>query len=169
MDLQSLESVVRELNAAAVRYLIAGGLAVAAHGYLRFTADVDLVIQLDPDNIVNAFDALARLDYRPTVPVTVQQFSDPSQRQRWVDERGMQVLNLFSDRNRTTPVDVFVTEPFDFQCEYDNSMVAEIAPGLPVRFVSIATLIRMKQVAGRAKDLDDIEHLRMILDDGEHP
>jgi len=32
-----------------------------------------------------------------------------------------------------------------------------------VRFVSIATLIRMKKLANRPRDLDDIEHLRMIV------
>ncbi len=37
------------------------------------------------------------------------------------------------------------------------------APGLSVRFVSIETLISMKRSAGRAKDLDDIEHLQIVL------
>jgi len=32
-----------------VDYLIAGGLAVNAHAYLRFTADIDLVIALNGD------------------------------------------------------------------------------------------------------------------------
>jgi hypothetical protein len=30
--------------------------------------------------------------------------------------------------------------------------------------VSIPTLIRMKELAGRARDADDIQHLRMILE-----
>lgn len=34
-----------------MKYLVAGGLAVNAHGYLRFTKDVDFVVQLVPDNI----------------------------------------------------------------------------------------------------------------------
>ncbi len=34
MKLASFEAIVRSLNAAGVRYLIAGGLAVNAHGYL---------------------------------------------------------------------------------------------------------------------------------------
>lgn len=47
-------------TSAGVRYLVAGGLAVNAHGYVRFTADIDLVIALDADNIISAFAALAR-------------------------------------------------------------------------------------------------------------
>lgn len=34
-----------------------------------------------------------------------------------------------------------------------------------VRFVTVATLIAMKELAGRPRDRDDVEHLRMILDE----
>jgi len=165
MDIQTLEAIAQELNAAGVRYLVAGGLAVAAHGYLRFTADLDVVIALEPTNVLNAFAALARLGYRPLVPITAEQFADPEQRKRWIDEKGMQVLNLHSERFRTTPIDLFVTEPFDFSGEFAIAMEAEIAPGLALRFVSIDTLITMKEQAGRLKDLDDIEHLRILRDE----
>ena len=165
MNLASLEAIVRALNGAGVRYLVAGGLAVGAHGYPRATMDVDLVVQLRSDNIVAAFHALAGLGYRPLVPVTAEGFSDKAQRERWIEEKGMQVLNFFSDQHKATSVDVFVTEPFDFDTEYDNALNVDLAPGLPVRFVSIPTLIRMKEVAGRPRDLDDIQHLRWILID----
>jgi hypothetical protein len=52
MKLNSFAAVAGALDEAGVRYLVAGGLAVNAHGYLRFTKDVDLVVQLVPDNIV---------------------------------------------------------------------------------------------------------------------
>jgi hypothetical protein len=54
MKLASLEAIVRSLNEGNVRYLIAGGVAVNAHGYIRFTQDVDLVIALDAANIGRA-------------------------------------------------------------------------------------------------------------------
>lgn len=40
-----------------------------------------------------------------------------------------------------------------------------VAGGLAVRFVSMPTLIRMKEAAGRPQDRIDIEHLRMRLED----
>jgi hypothetical protein len=81
----------------------------------------------------------------------------------------MRVLNLFSDTHRETPLDLFVTEPFDFDREYEAAMRGEIAPGLEVRFVSIPTLIAMKEAAGRPRDLDDIQHLRWIQEEqGPH-
>jgi hypothetical protein len=167
MKLASFEALVAALEEAGVRYLVAGGLAVNAHGYLRFTHDVDLVIQLRPDNVVLAFRALAALGYRPRVPVTAEHFADESQRRQWISEKGMQVLNFHSDQHRETPLDVFVTEPFDFDGEYEASPKQELAPGLFVRFVSIPTLIAMKEVANRPHDADDIQHLRWIMEEGK--
>jgi hypothetical protein len=121
---------------ARVRYLVAGGIAVNAHGYVRLTYDVDLVIQLKPENIEPAFKALADLGYRPTVPVTAEQFADEANRARWIREKGMQVLNFHSELHRPFTVDVFVSEPFDFDREYEAAMQGELAPGLTVRFVT---------------------------------
>jgi hypothetical protein len=42
-----------------------------------------------------------------------------------------------------------------------------VAPRLVVRFVSIPTLIAMKERAGRPRDLDDIQHLRWIVEERE--
>ncbi len=165
MKLAAFEAIVTALRDAGVRYLVAGGMAVNAHGYVRLTYDVDLVIQLKPDNIRPAFKALADLGYRPTVPVTADQFADEAHRARWIREKGMQVLNFHSDLHRPLTVDVFVSEPFDFDREYDAAMQGEIAPGLLVRFVSIPALIAMKRLANRPRDLDDIEHLQLILDE----
>jgi hypothetical protein len=52
----SFESLVAALHAAGVRYLIAGGLAVNAHGYLRFTKNVYFVVQLDIDFLRTKLD-----------------------------------------------------------------------------------------------------------------
>jgi hypothetical protein len=165
MKLQAFEAVAQALNDAQARYVVVGGLAVNAHGYLRFTADIDLVIALDADNVLRTFGALSKVGYRPTVPITAEQFADASQRQRWIAEKGMQVLNLFSDQRPESSVDIFVYEPFDFHQEFTAAMVGELLPGISVRFVSIPTLIRMKEAAGRPRDQDDIQHLRWILED----
>lgn len=165
MKLASFEAIVRALNAAGVRYLIAGGLAVNAHGYLRFTKDADFVIQLAPDNIKRTFAALETLGYKSLVPVTADQFADRPTREGWIRDKGMQVLQLWSDRHRETPIDIFVHEPFPFDEEFSNALVKPLYGSIEVRFVSIPTLIRMKEAAGRAQDRIDIEHLRMRLED----
>jgi hypothetical protein len=129
------------------------------------THDVDLVIQLAPGNIIPAFAALVSLGYRPMVPVTAEQFADPAQRRQWIADKHMMVLNFQSDRHRETPVDIFITEPFDFDAEYRNTREQQLAIGLFVRFVSIPTLIAMKEVANRPRDVDDIQHLRWLVEE----
>ncbi|HQU17348.1 MAG: hypothetical protein B7Z66_12540 [Chromatiales bacterium 21-64-14] len=162
MKLAAFDAVANALDAACVRYLVAGGLAVNAHGYVRLTLDIDLVIALDAGNIHQAFHALAGIGYRPTVPIDADAFARSEQRQLWREEKGMQVLNFQSDGFPGTSVDVFVYEPFDFANEYEVAMRGELLPGIHVRFVTIPTLIRMKQTAGRPRDLDDIQHLKWL-------
>mgnify|MGYP003417083180 CR=1 FL=1 len=165
MKLGSFEAIVRALNNAGIRYLVAGGLAVNAHGYLRFTKDADFVIQLIPDNIKRAFVALDALGYTPVAPVTAEQFSDPATREGWIRDKNMQVLQLWSDHHRETSIDIFVHEPFPFEEEYAKALIKPLYGTIEVRFVSIPTLIAMKEAAGRDQDRIDIEHLRMRLED----
>lgn len=162
MKLASVEAIFKALNDARVRYLVAGGLAVNAHGYLRFTKDVDIVLHLVPDNMERAFSVLDRLGYKPNIPVTFQQFADPEQRQSWIRDKGMQVFQLWSEEHIATPIDIFVKEPFPFDQEYERALVKPLHGTIEMRFVSIPTLICMKEVAGREQDRIDIEHLRIL-------
>jgi hypothetical protein len=164
MKLASFEALVTALEEAGVRYLVAGGLAVNAHGYLRFTKDIDVVVQLIPENIERAFAAMGRLGYRPMVPISATQFADSKQRESWIREKGMQVLQFWSDAHRDTPIDMFVSEPFAFDEEYRRALIKPLGP-TAVRFVTIPTLIRMKEAAGRPQDRIDVEYLRMRLED----
>lgn len=164
MKLASFEALVAAFENAGVRYLVAGGLAVNAHGYLRFAKNVDLVEQLIPDNIERAFSALSSLGYRPVVPISAQQFADSAQRSSWIRDKGMQVLQFWSDAHREIPVDMFVRELFVFDAEYGKSLVKPLGK-TAVHFVSVPTLICMKQETGRTQDKLDIEELRMLYDD----
>lgn len=168
MKLSSFEAIISALNGREVRYLVAGGMAVIAHGYLRFTKDVDVVLAMDRDNIFKAFDALAALGFRPMVPVTREQIADPAVRKSFMDSKGMQVLNFFSDEHMETKVDVFVTEPFDFEREYAKAYLQKTQTGETAAFVSLDALVRMKEQAGRPNDLDDVQHLRWIREDLEN-
>ena len=162
MELRSVETVVAALNAAEVRYLIVGGLAVNAHGYLRATRDLDLVIQLESANLRRGLECLFEIGYRLAIPVSVEDFADASKREAWRVEKGMIVLKLWSDDHRRTPVDVFVYEPFDFSEEFEKACLSELQPGIFARIVSLEALIEMKLVAGRPHDLMDIEELRRV-------
>ena len=111
-----------------------------------------------------AFKALETLGYYPRVPISAAQFADASLRAQWIREKGMKVLNFRSDAHRETPVDLFITEPFDFEEEYRSALLQESAPGLAVRILRLDSLLRMKAQAGRGQDLADIDELNLLHD-----
>lgn len=165
MTVDSFRELIEALHRERVRFLVVGGLAVAAHGYLRFTKDVDLVVELVPANVQRAFDALRSAGYLPHAPVTSADFADAEVRNRLIREKNLVVLAFWSDRHRETPVDIFVTEPFPFAEEYESALVKELAPGLPVRFLRREALVRMKRAAGRPQDLVDAQELEELGED----
>jgi hypothetical protein len=162
MEARSIETIVKALNNAKVQYLIVGGLAVSAHGYERLTLDVDLVIGLQPENIVRGLKALQAAGWSLTIPVTAEAFADAKLRQTWRKEKNMIVLKLWSDRHSRTPIDVFVYEPFDFAREYARAQWESVAGRTKAPIVAYKTLLAMKRRAGREKDLLDIKALKKL-------
>ena len=159
MERRSIEAIVRALNEAQARYLIVGGLAVVAHGLVRFTADIDLVLDPNPASLKRAIAALEGLGYRPRAPVDFSAFADPEQRDRWVREKGLTVFSTFSGEHRATELDLFVESPFDFEDAYRTAVRFDVAPGVEATFVGLDDLLEMKRRAGRPQDIQDVEGL----------
>lgn len=161
MTLDDLNLTLRTLQEANVRMLIAGGLAVLAHGHSRVTHDLDIVLALDSDNAQRAIDALTQIGFEPRLPVSAVEFCDEAKRKIWIEEKNLKVFSLANETMNGFVVDIFAEEPFDFDEEWLRASFITL-PGLPqeLPFVSKTTLISMKQQAGRPIDLDDIQHLR---------
>jgi hypothetical protein len=83
MEVRSVEDIVRALNEANVQYLIVCGLAVNAHGFVRLTRDVDLVLQLDPGNVSKGLNALLDIGYKMSIPARPEDFANPGIRENW--------------------------------------------------------------------------------------
>lgn len=165
MESNSIAAIVRALNDSGARYLVAGGLAVVAHGYVRLTMDLDLIIGLQDENLRRAMAALRDLGYRPKVPVPLEDFAISANRSRWIAEKGMIVFQVVSDRFRTVPIDIFVREPFDFDSVYARASVFEVAEQVGVRVVPLPELLVMKETANRPKDQIDLLYLRRLAED----
>ncbi|HVE17060.1 MAG TPA: nucleotidyl transferase AbiEii/AbiGii toxin family protein [Chthoniobacterales bacterium] len=162
MHTASLEHIISSLDAAEVRYLIAGGVAVNGHGYLRFTKDLDLYIQLVPENLLRALRALEQIGFRPNLPLTLEEIADPSLREQWHRDKNMIVVQMWSDLHPRTPIDIFISEPFDFNSAYSAAPRIEMIPGVHARLVPLDQLIGMKLESGRPQDLIDVDHLRTL-------
>ncbi len=162
METGSVEEIVRSLNGAGARYLIAGGLAVVAHGYVRLTADLDIILDLDHPELRTWLAALGALGYRPRAPVPLEDFADAGKRRSWIAEKNMKVFSLFSPRHPATEIDIFAQPPLDFSSAYAKAARFEAGPGITATFLSREDLISLKRAAGRPKDLLDIERLEAL-------
>lgn len=156
-------AIAQELNTAGIRFLVVGGLAIHAHGFDRHTYDIDLVIQLEPSNVIAAFAALEKASYKPMVPIRAEQFADAETREGFRRDKQMIVLNFWSDLHRETRLDVFVAEPFDFDLEYELALRESSLTGIELHFPRAETLLAMKRLANRPKDQNDILFLEALV------
>ncbi len=163
MKLASIIRIFSDLNNAGVRYLVAGGIAVIAHGFSRLTMDLDMIVNLAPDNIRAALSVFTRLGYLPRVPVALGDFADETLRNSWIRDKNMVVFSLIHPDMSFPVIDLFVEEPFDFEEEYQRSEAYQIDSETIVPIVSLKTLIMMKKKAGREKDRADINALQHFL------
>ena len=162
MNRSSVEAIVAALNEAGVRYLVVGGLAVVAHGHVRFTADLDLIVDFDESNLARALAVFKGLGYLPRAPVKLEQFADAGQRSAWIRDKGLTVFSMYSDLHQATEIDLFVEDPLGFDEAYLRAVTMEVAPGIDATIVGIDDLIRLKRSAGRPQDLADIERLEQF-------
>jgi len=153
--------VIDALNRHQVRYVIVGGFAAVMHGYPRATYDLDLVVDLQPDEARKAISALVSLGMEPRVPVDPFHFADPVQREAWVREKQARVFSLKDPSNPVFVVDLFIEPTPEGERLFDSAKTIQIH-GRPCRICSLEHLIAMKRRAGRPQDLVDIEALTAI-------
>jgi hypothetical protein len=145
-----------------VRYLVVGGVAVVLHGVPRFTADLDLVLDLAPANVAAALRVLGDLAYRPRAPVALADFADLAKRREWIQQKALTVLGLWSPNHPATEIDLFVEEPFPFAEAMARASLVDLGSN-EVVVASIPDLIQLKRQADRPQDREDIQRLNMIL------
>ncbi len=162
MSDSALTEIFRALDGAEVRYLVVGGVAVVLHGHPRFTADLDLVLDLDEANTLAAIAALEGLEYQARAPVPLRDFAKQQKRRAWFEDKELTVFSLWSPSHPGTEVDLFVQEPFDFGEAWRRRMDAVLPDGTTVRVVGLDDLRHLKQASGRPRDLDDLEKLDEI-------
>lgn len=142
------ERVVRVLNDAAVRYVIAGGLAVAAHGVIRATRDVNLVPDPDAANMEALGRALTTLgaQHAGLGRLSGESLAQPVSMKLHTDAGEVHVLNRMPG-----------TAPFGALDEAAISV--EIAPQVVARICSLQHPRQMKRASSRPRDAIDLAEL----------
>jgi hypothetical protein len=160
------EPIFAALDAAQARYVVVGGVAVVLQGFPRLTADLDLVIDLEPGACRRAVTALVDLGLEPRAPVPAHQFAEPDRRRQWIEEKGMEVFSLYDPSSPLLTVDLFVRSPLPFEELWGQADVVRIG-NIDIRVASIPHLLAMKRRVGRPQDREDVRQLEAIQQDRE--
>lgn len=155
------EPIFKILNAAGVRYVVVGGVATLLHGYARLTADVDLAVDLAPQEALKMIRALVGKGFRPQVPVPAELFADLEVREGWLQEKHMRAFSLVDPANPMRVVDLLLKPEVPFEELLARSQETFVG-GTPVRVASLDDLITLKRHAGRPQDLADVKELEAI-------
>jgi len=147
-----LLKIVRCFNDAKLDYGLCGGLAVAVHGYVRATKDIDILIL--KDDLSKARDALKPIGY--DLDAGILKFNSGTVK----ETRLFRVSR--ADGPTMTTLDLMLVTPI-LREVWDNRETVR-AYDTEIKVVSKVALIKMKELAGRYQDLADIEALRSIPD-----
>jgi hypothetical protein len=148
-----LRSLLDALHRHDVRFVVIGGVAVGAHGFVRGTEDLDLVPDPDPENLKRLTNALSALE--STLPTVGGRSFDPAT-DSGVIRRGGNVTAT----TKYGALDVVQRAQGvpSYSQLVDDAVESELL-GIPVRVCSLARLREMKQAQSRAQDLLDLENL----------
>ncbi len=160
------EDVFRKLGERKVRYAVAGGVALVLHGAVRFTADLDLIVELSAENLNTFISAMNELGYKPRLPVKTEDFADPLTRENWIDEKGMKVFTFYHPEHQINQIDIFVKEPLKFD-DIEKELVWIKARDVTIPVVSLTHLKILKKIAGRPQDIADISALEELEKEDE--
>jgi hypothetical protein len=150
-----LYRLVDALHAEKVDYAIAGGTAVALHGAVRGTIDVDLVIRIDANQFAAAERALKNMGLVCRQPLTAQDLF--ANRLTYVREKNLIAWNFYNPKDPLEEADILVV--WDLA---SMTSVEIVSSGRKLKVVSIADLIRMKKVSARPQDLEDVRALERL-------
>ncbi|UUY05088.1 hypothetical protein LRS13_06050 [Svornostia abyssi] len=155
--------LLRALHQGGVEYIIVGGFAVIAHGYVRQSQDLDIVPEPSPENLRRLAATLRSLHARQldTDDFTAAELPanplDPEDLARGGNFRLTTDLGFLDVLQWVSGIDAD-----DLYAVLAPDALAGDFEGIPVRACGLSHLRAMKRAAGRPRDLDDLEHLGFL-------
>ena len=140
-----LVTVCRLLNAGGVRYVVVGAFALAFHGIVRATNDVDILIEQTLENATRALKALEGLKHGIVREI------DPA-------EVVSKPITIIGDDPRVDLLTLAWSVRYPDAAPHIRTAQVE---GVEIPFVDLDTLIRSKRT-DRLRDKADVEELERL-------
>lgn len=132
-----------------VDFILVGGYAVIYHGYIRTTGDMDVWVRPTHENKIKLLKVFESLDFDPA---GIRQIGE-------MDFSDVVVFHIGDEPERID----FLTkiQGLQFDDAWDRRQFLEIE-SYHFPFLHLNDLITNKLLAGRHRDLDDVEQLKKI-------
>jgi hypothetical protein len=145
---KTLSRLSNDLEDHGINYAVIGAVALLAHGYPRFTEDIDLV--MTAEGLEKFHEELVGPGYVPAFPGARKRLKST------VDGISIEVMTTGEYPGDGKPKPVSMPEPTEASTEIDG-----------IRFVTLEKLIELKLASGmsapdRLKDLADVQELIKI-------
>ena len=147
--------LAKALQKAGVKYAIAGGYAVALHGAVRGSVDVDVVIATTLKSFEKFEAVMKSLGLESRIPVTGKDVFNF--RKEYIEKRNLIAWSFCNSNNSTELVDLIITHDLN-QMKYSAKLFGKTS----VQVISKEDLILMKKQSGRPQDLEDIKALENL-------
>jgi len=151
-----LDGVVADANAVGLPYVVIGGFAVIAHGYVRATKDSDLLVPDGPEAdeaVVRFFDRIGATRLRDGKTLAMDDVAE---------------AHHLRVNSRHGIIDVMRggLPPLDYETVAEHAVEVDVG-GAAAPFASLRTLVGFKRLADRGQDRLDLENLERV--NGELP
>ena len=141
---RDFRDLLSAFNAHGVEYIIVGAHALAAHGHVRATKDLDVWVRPSLENATRVLEALKAFG-APLHDLAVADLSRP----------GL----IFQIGAPPVRIDVITSiDGVDFGAAWRDRLRTQFA-GVEAAVLSVDCLIAYKRAAGRLQDLADVERL----------
>jgi len=150
-----LFQIIEALQRAQVDYALVGGYAVALHGAVRGTVDVDLVLNFSKRDFESAEKAFQSIGLKSRLPIDATEVFEF--RKEYIENRNLIAWSFYNAANPIEVVDVVLTEDLR-KIQTRTLKVGKYS----LRIASIDDLIKMKLKSARPQDLADVEALKTL-------
>lgn len=139
-----------------IPYILVGGYALALHGIVRATMDVDFVVSLEESHLMKAEQALRELGLQSRIPVRAKDLAEFHEEYR--KHRNLIAWSFVDFQNPSRQVDLLIYPPI-------RALKSEIISvhGTRIRVATKKALLKMKRAANRPEDQLDILRLEEAL------
>ncbi len=138
-----------------IDFVIVGGYAVALHGAVRGTVDVDLALALNEKTFSLAEKLLNEIGLQSRLPLKAKEVFHF--REEYAKNRNLLAWSFCDAQNPIRQLDILIL--------WDSKQIKKSIKkvnGIEVPIASIEDLIKMKKIAGRPQDLEDIRALERL-------